>query len=136
MALLSIHRIEIRGTDPRAFPRVPRASFDEWHRSAISAKSVAINSCFLKFALNNVWFYVLRGHVPFTVLRAGGLLVFFGWLLVFGYSFVLSSRASKRARDLGIVPGRKIIESNPRDPDAPVEAPVTETKEAGEASSR
>ncbi len=127
MALLSIHRIELRGTDPRAFPMVAAASFEEWRDRAVSAKSLAINACFLKFVVSNAWFFAARGRVPFNALRLGGALVFVTWLGALAYSFLLSRSAKQRAAALGIVPGRRIIEEKvTRNADGDVSAPGAE----------
>lgn len=112
MALLSIRRIELKATDPRAFPAVPRPAFDEWLRAATHARNLSINACFIKFALNSGWFYGLRNHVTPRTLERGGLVIFVGWLLVLAYSFLLSSRAKRRADALGIVVGRRIVEES------------------------
>jgi hypothetical protein len=113
MALLSIRRLELKRTDPRAFPRIPREAFDGWYRAAVHARSLSVNACFLKFVLNSVWFYGFRGRVPASLLARGGVAIFFGWLLVLAYSAFLSSRARRQATALGIVVGRRIVEGPP-----------------------
>jgi hypothetical protein len=130
MALLSIRRIELRATDARAFPSISPAAFEWWFAAALHARNLSVNACFLKFFLNNVWFYGLRGQVSPVTLRDGGVVIFVVWLLVLGYSFWLGSRAKNRARSLGIVIGRRLVAGA-----AP--APVSEeSRRAGEASSR
>jgi len=109
MALFSIHRIEIRGTDARAFPYVPQAAFDDWYSRAVFAKSLSINACFLKFALNTAWYYGTRHFLPVRVVAGGGMALFVTWLGVLAYSMLLSSWARKRASALGIVVGRRVV---------------------------
>jgi hypothetical protein len=132
MALLSIRRMELKGTDPRAFPGVSRSDFDGWFSAAVHARNLSINACFLKFVLNSAWFYGFRSHLSAPLLARGGTVIFFGWLLLLVYSFWLSSRARRRADALGIVIGRRIIEGSP-DPRASVSG---EVRGRGEASSR
>ncbi|HVU04575.1 MAG TPA: hypothetical protein VHE30_22610 [Polyangiaceae bacterium] len=127
MALLTIRRIEIRGTDPRAFPTVPRADFDGWHQAALSAKNVAINACFIKFAASNVWFYTMRNRLPFRPLAVGGALCFVVWLGFMAYTFLLARAARKRATALGIVPGRRIVEEKVRRADVSASAAEEES---------
>ena len=133
MALLSIRRVELRGTDPRAFPRVDRALFDRWFSSALGARNLSVNACFLKFVLNNAWFYGLRGRVSAPLLSRGGVAIFFGWLLLLAYSFVLSSRAKWQGDALGIVVGRRIVEVRP-EPPGPVSGEDRDPKEASSRS--
>jgi hypothetical protein len=133
MALLSIRRVDLRGTDPRAFPRVERAAFDRWFSAAIAARNLSINACFLKFVLNSAWFYGFRGHLSFPALNRGGKAIFFGWLLLLAYSFFLSSRAKRQADALGIVAGRRMVEE--RRPASP--SPISdEDRDPREASPR
>jgi hypothetical protein len=132
MALLSIRRVELKGTDPRAFPGVSRSDFDGWFSAAVHARNLSINACFLKFVLNSAWFYGFRGRVSAPLLVRGGAVVFFGWLLLLAYSFWLSSRAKRRADALGIVIGRRVVEGSPAAP-----ASISgEGRGPGEASSR
>jgi hypothetical protein len=113
MALLSIRRVELKGTEARAFPGVAQTDFDGWFSAAVHARSLSINACFLKFVLNNAWFYAFRNRVSPRTLASGGAAVFFGWLILLGYSFWLSSRAKRRADALGIVIGRRLVEGPP-----------------------
>ena len=110
MALFAMRRIEIRTTDPRAFPDVPAAEFEAWKARALRGPSVSVNACFAKFFLNNVWFYGMRSQVPAKVLVAFGAVLFFGWIATLAYAFWLSSGAKAMAKRLGIVVGRRIIE--------------------------
>jgi hypothetical protein len=116
MALLSIRRVELKGTDPRAFPRVDRAAFDRWFSAAVRARTLSVNACFLKFVLNSAWFYGFRGRLPAPLLSKGGVAIFFGWLALLAYSFFLSSRAKRQGDALGIVVGRRIVEERPEPP--------------------
>jgi len=111
MAIFSMRRAEIRMTDARAFPNVPPPVFEAWKRRALGAKSVSINACFAKFALNSAWYFGFRTRVPPLVLVRGGLLVFFGWIVALLVAWLLSSRAAEEARRLGIVVGRKLVEA-------------------------
>ncbi|HEX7669143.1 MAG TPA: hypothetical protein VF395_06160 [Polyangiaceae bacterium] len=133
MALLSMRRIELKGTDARAFPRVDRAAFDRWFSAAVSAKNLSVNACFLKFVLNSAWFYGFRGRLPAALLSKGGVAIFFGWLALLAYSFFLSSRAKRQGDALGIVVGRRIVEEMRPEPPRPLSA---EDRDQPEASSR
>lgn len=131
MALLSIRRVELKGTDARAFPGVARADFDHWFSSALRARNLSINACFAKFVANNAWFYAFRARVSPRAVSAGGAAIFFAWLGLLAYSVWLSSRAKRRAQELGIVVGRRLVEG-------PANAPPVkgENGGTGEASPR
>jgi hypothetical protein len=110
MALFAIHRIEVRGTEGRAFPDVPRDAFEDWHKKALFARSVLVNGCFAKFFLNNLVFYGLRSFVSPTVVWTFGKWLFFVWAVALAYGLWTASASNRRARELGIVIGRKVIE--------------------------
>jgi hypothetical protein len=110
MALFAIRRMEVRTTDPRAFPDVKRADFDAWKARALHARNVQVNACFGKFFLNNAWFYGMRSLVSARLLVAGGAVLFFAWLALLAYAWWVSSHANTRAKRLGIVVGRRMVE--------------------------
>src|SRR5581483_8481903 len=68
MGLFAMRRINIRGTDARAFPEVPPEAFRAWQTRADRAKGVAIHTCFAKFATNSIWFFVFGRRVILPVL--------------------------------------------------------------------
>lgn len=110
MALFAIHRIEVRGTDPRAFPDVPRAAFDDWQKKALFARHVLVNGCFAKFFLNNLAFYALRSFAAPSTVWTFGKWLFFAWILSLAYGLWASSVSNRRAKELGVVIGRKMVE--------------------------
>jgi hypothetical protein len=120
MALFAMRRIEVRSTDPRAFPDVPAAEFEAWKARALRAPTLAVNACFAKFFLNTVWFYGMRSHVPARALVTFGAVLFFGWIATLAYAFWLSSGAKAMAKRLGIVVGRRMVEER-RSPEPPAE---------------
>lgn len=115
MAVFSMRRTEVRGTDPRAFPGVPRAAFDAWKEHALSARSLALNACFLKVFVNTIWFYGFRSRVIPPVLMTVGWTIFLGWIAGMMYAWWRSSNAAGEAQRLGIVVGRRLVEV-PREP--------------------
>ncbi|HEX4336412.1 MAG TPA: hypothetical protein VH062_10900 [Polyangiaceae bacterium] len=108
MGLFAMRRINIRGTDPRAFPQVPIGAFREWQARADRAKRISIHTCFAKFALNSIWFFIIGRHVIRPVLATGGWLIFLGWFGGLMYAWYLSSAAQGLAEVLGIVPGTRL----------------------------
>jgi hypothetical protein len=113
LAMYSMRRMEVRATDPRAFPAISGPDFAAWKERAILARSVAVHGCFLKLALNTVWFYGLRSRVGPRVLQTGGLIFFFGWIVALLVAWWLAARSKAEAGRLGIVIGRRIVESPP-----------------------
>ena len=107
MGLFAMRRINIRGTDPAAFPQVPIGAFEAWRARADRAKSIAIHICFAKFALNSLWFFVIGRRVIPPVLATGGWLIFLGWVGGMMYAWWLASSAQNIADALGIVAGRR-----------------------------
>jgi hypothetical protein len=136
MGLFAMRRINIRGTDPRAFPQVPIGVFREWQARADRAKRIAINVCFVKFALNSLWFFVFGRHVILPVLATVGWLIFLGWVGGMMYAWWLASSAASVASALGIIAGTR-LRGTPYDM-AGRNAPTTDpaASEEGEASSR
>jgi hypothetical protein len=133
MALYTMRRFDLRATDPRAFPGVPRAEFDAWKSAALRARSFSINACFLKFAANNLWFYGFRRIVPPRVLGVGGALVFAGWIFALVFAAWRSRSAHLWANRLGIVVGRRVTEERRGPPESP--APPGAGASESEASS-
>ena len=107
MGLFAMRRINIRGTDPSAFPHVPSGAFQVWQARADRAKRIAIHVCFAKFALNSIWFFVFGRHVILPVLATGGWLIFLGWVAGLMYSWWLASAAQNLADALGIKVGMR-----------------------------
>jgi hypothetical protein len=110
MAIFAMRRMDVRATDPRCFRAIPRGDFDSWKNEALRARTLAINACFAKFALNNIWFYGFRNRVILPVLATGGWIIFLGWIFAMCYAWWLSSTAKSKAERLGIVVGRRIVE--------------------------
>jgi hypothetical protein len=110
MAIFAMRRMDVRATDPRCFPAVPRTAFDDWKREALRARTLAINACFAKFAVNNLWYFGFRRRVIPPVLATGGWIVFLGWIFAMSYIWWLSSGVKSKAERLGIVIGRRIVE--------------------------
>ncbi|HEX3597243.1 MAG TPA: hypothetical protein VHU80_19175 [Polyangiaceae bacterium] len=133
MGLFAMRRINIRGTDPRAFPQVPIGAFREWQARADRAKSIAINICFAKFALNSLWFFVFGRRVIPPVLATGGWLLFLGWIGGMTYAWWLASAASNVAQVLGIVAGTRLPGGRIGRAE---EGEATSVREEEEASSR
>jgi hypothetical protein len=134
MGLFAMRRINIRGTDARAFPGVPSGAFQAWQARADRAKGIAIHACFAKFALNSIWFFVFGRRVILPVLATGGWLIFLGWVAVLMYAWWLASSAHSLAEALGITPGKRFV-GDAAD-DSPVAATELAATEPGEASSR
>jgi hypothetical protein len=134
MALFAMRRINIRGTDARAFPAVPKGAFEAWQFRADRAKSIAIHACFGKFVLNSIWFFVFGRRVILPVLATGGWLIFLGWVAVLMYAWWLASSAQSLAEAVGIAPGRRLV-GKPSD-ESPVVATELAGTEPGEASPR
>ncbi len=132
MALFAMRRINIRGTDERAFPTVPTGAFKAWQTRADRAKKIAIHACFGKFVLNSVWFFVFGRRVILPVLATGGWLIFLGWVAVLMYAWWLASSAQSLADAVGIIPGKRFVAQTPESSPAVTELAGTE---AGEASS-
>jgi hypothetical protein len=134
MALFAMRRINIRGTDARAFPNVPGAAFKLWQTRADRAKAIAIHACFAKFALNSIWFYVFGRRVILPVLATGGWILFLGWVAAMMYAWWRASSAQSLAEMLGITPGMRFAGERAEAPgDVATELP---SPEPGEASSR
>jgi hypothetical protein len=110
MAVFAMRRMDVRATDPRCFTAIDRAKFDQWKSDALRARSLSINACFAKFALNSIWYFGFRHRVIPPVLATGGWIVFLGWAFTMCYAWWLSSNAKTKAERLGIVVGRRIIE--------------------------
>jgi hypothetical protein len=110
MAIFAMRRMDVRATDPRCFPRVAPDEFESWKNDAVRARTLAINACFAKFALNNLWYFGFRHRVIPPVLATGGWVVFLGWVFLMSYAWWLSSSAKTKAERLGIVVGRRIVE--------------------------
>jgi hypothetical protein len=108
LVIFSLRRLDVKATDPRAFPTVTAANFDQWRARALRCKSIAINACFLKVAANLAWFYFARAHVPRSVLAVGGFTIFAGWVLALTYAWWLSSSTKMLAAQLGIVVGKRV----------------------------
>lgn len=108
MALFVVRRMEVRATDGRAFPGVPRGPFEGWKAQAIRSRSVAVNACFLKVFTNTLWYFGLRNHLGMRAVQVGGLVIFLGWLAGIVWSAFLSYRARGVADRLGIVIGRRL----------------------------
>src|SRR5215475_5420247 len=119
MGLFAMRRINIRGTDARAFPNVPTGAFEAWQARADRAKKIAIHACFGKFVLNSVWFFVFGRRVILPVLATGGWLIFLGWVAVLMYAWWLSSSAQSLAEALGITPGKRFTGEPTEGPSAP-----------------
>lgn len=111
MAIFAMRRMDVRATDPRCFPSVPREAFEAWKGEALRARALAINACFAKFATNNLWYFVFRHRVIPPVLATGGWVVFLGWIFGMSYIWWLSSQAKSKAERLGIVVGRRLVEA-------------------------
>jgi len=109
MAMFAMRRVEVRSTDPRAFPSVSPADFDAWKAAALHARNVSVNACFFKLFVNTVWFFGFRNHVVPKVLQTGGALIFFGWIAALVYAWWRASTARGRAEVLGIVIGRRLV---------------------------
>lgn len=107
MGMFAMRRINIRGTDARAFPNVPRAAFELWQTRAERAKVIAIHACFAKFVLNSIWFFVVGRHVILPVLATGGWILFLGWVAAMMYAWWRASSAQSLAETLGIVSGTR-----------------------------
>jgi hypothetical protein len=131
MAIFSIRRISVRATDPLAYPQIPTGVFQAWKALAMRARSISVNACFLKFALNSVWFFVLGPRVIPPVLATGGWLIFLGWFGGLMYAHYLSSTAQNIADSLGIVPGTRA----PVQDTAPASVREPAVPEEGEAPS-
>jgi hypothetical protein len=113
MGLFAMRRINIRGTDPGAFPAVPIGAFREWQDRASRAKGIAINVCFAKFAVNSLWFFVIGRYVILPVLATGGWIIFLGWVAGMMYAWWRASAAQSIADTLGIVSGRRLPGGTP-----------------------
>jgi hypothetical protein len=135
MALFTLKRIDVRATEPSAFPGVPGPEFDAWKALALRSRSFSINACFLKFALNSVWFYGFGPHVIPPVLATGGWLIFLGWIFAMTYAWWLASMAEGQAARLGIVAGRRPPGASPSGAE-PASATEPPDREEGEASFR
>ena len=107
MGLFAMRRINIRGTDARAFPAVPSGVFQVWQSRADRAKKVAIHACFAKFAMNSVWFFLFGRRVALPVLATGGWIIFLGWIAALMYSWWLASFAQNIAEAFGITAGKR-----------------------------
>jgi hypothetical protein len=107
MAVFSMRRINVRGTEAAAFPQVPIGAFEAWKAHALRARSVSIHACFLKFALNSVWLFGFGPRVIPPVLVTGGWLIFLGWIAAMMYAWWLASAAQAEADHLGIVAGMR-----------------------------
>lgn len=130
MGLFAMRRINIRGTDARAFPGVPAEAFEVWQARADRAKSIAIHVCFAKFALNSIWFFVFGRRVILPVLATGGWLIFLGWVAGMMYAWWRASSAQSLAEALGIVPGKRFVELEGAAPSAAAtELPVASPPE-------
>jgi len=115
MGLFTLKRMDVRATDARAFPVVPGAQFDAWKALALRARTLSINACFAKFALNTVWFYGFRNRVIPPVLATGGWVIFLGWIFAMTYGWYLASSAEAVAERLGIVVGKRFAEAPPEE---------------------
>lgn len=135
MALFAMRRINIRGTDARAFPSVPTGAFEAWQARADRAKRIAIHACFGKFVLNSVWFFVFGRRVILPVLATGGWLIFLGWVAVLMYAWWLASSAQNLADAVGIVAGKRFLGAD-ASPESAVPATELASVEPGEASTR
>lgn len=111
MAIFAMRRMDVRATDPRCFPGVSREVFEGWKSEALRARSLAINACFAKFAVNNLWYFGFRHRVIPPVLATGGWIVFLGWIFGMSYIWWLSSKAKSKAERLGIAVGRRLVET-------------------------
>jgi hypothetical protein len=129
MALFSIRRINVRGTDARAYPQIPIGVFEAWKAQAVRSRSISINACFLKFALNSVWFFVFGRHVIPPVLATGGWLIFLGWVGAMTYAWYLAAGAESVADGLRIVPGTRLAEDRQAAEDV-TESPAPGEREA------
>jgi hypothetical protein len=110
MAIFAMRRMDVRATDPRCFQAIPRESFESWKSEALRARTLAINACFAKVALNTVWYFGFRNRVIPPVLATGGWIIFLGWVFAMCYAWWRSSTAKSKAERLGIVVGRRIVE--------------------------
>ncbi|HVW24587.1 MAG TPA: hypothetical protein VHC69_04425 [Polyangiaceae bacterium] len=134
MGMFAMRRINIRGTDARAFPSVPSAAFELWQTRADRAKGIAIHACFAKFVLNSIWFFVFGRRVILPVLATGGWILFLGWVAAMMYAWWRASSAQSLAEALGIVPGTRFAGGGPEARDAV--ATELAAPEPEEASSR
>ena len=130
MALFTLKRMDVRSTDPRSFPGVPAAEFDAWKALALRSRSISVNACFAKFALNSVWFYGFGARVIPPVLATGGWVIFLGWIFAMTYAWYLASTAEGEAERLGIIVGKRFAQPAPADPGAATESPAPEEGEA------
>ena len=129
MAVFTMRRSDVRATEARAFPAVPAPLFDAWKARAVRARSISIHACFLKVALNSVWFFGFGPHLAPRVLASGGLLVFLGWIAAMTYAWRRWASAQSEAERLGILVGGRLVEV-PRRADPPTELPEPEEGEA------
>jgi hypothetical protein len=109
MAFLSMHRLEIKSTDPRAFPNVRAADFERWRTMALRAKKIGIAACLAKFVTNAAWFFGFRTRVPQVALTVVGFTIFAAWVVAMTYSWWLTTSAKTLSQQLGIIAGRRAV---------------------------
>lgn len=106
----NIRKLDAQSRESKDFPGVSAQAFLDWQTGEVSAYRVGSLGCFAKFFVDLLFTHFFAATLPFSVARAVGAGIDLSWLALLVVTFVRTSAARRRRRELGIVLGGFTVE--------------------------